>query len=125
ALDVEAGGGRIESRGQHAFAHQVVIPGMLDDRPGNDVAQALPREPVARHELLEGLRQHVLVAGRRIGTVGPRERDPQSADDGDTSNLRTYKHMASMVAQECHVGLRLALNRGKMPRSTAQPGSPT
>jgi len=92
---------------------------MLDDRPGNDIAQPLARELVACHECLEGLREHVLIARRGVGAVGPGKGDPQSADDGDTSNLRTYKHMASMVAQECHVGLRLALNRGKMPRSTA------
>ena len=124
ALDVQSRGRGRQARGQHAFAHQVVVPGMLDDRPGDDIAQVLAGELVALDYRPEGFGQHVLVAGRGVGAIGPGKGDAQPADDCDASNLRAYEHMASVIAQECHVGLRLALNRGKMPRSTAQPGSP-
>src|SRR5580658_7090095 len=97
---------------------------MLDDRPGDDIAQMLAAELEALHQRPERFGQHVLIAGRGVGAVSPGKGNAQSAEDCNASNLRAYEHGASVMAQECHVGLRLALNGGKMPRSMAQPGIP-
>src|SRR5580658_2370266 len=86
ALHVKPWGLRVESRGQNAFAHEVVVARMLDDGAGDGVPQALARELEALDDSPEGLGEHLLVADLSIGAVRARERQAKPADDGDASD---------------------------------------
>ncbi len=74
---------RIEPRGEHAFARQVVILGMLDDSAGRHVAEALALQFEALDHAAKDGGEHVLVAQPCVSGLRPRERNTHAADDGD------------------------------------------
>ncbi|MCY1409685.1 hypothetical protein D9M71_250410 [compost metagenome] len=56
---------------------------MFEHRPGGDLAQLQAMQPEALDQPFEGCREHRLVAGCGVGTVGTGERNPVAANDCD------------------------------------------
>jgi hypothetical protein len=89
---VEARRLRIEPRRQYAFARQVEVAGMLDDRAGDHVAEALALKPETSDEAPQCRREQVLVAVARVGAVGAGKGNARAAEDRDASDLGSDKH---------------------------------
>ena len=80
-LDVVRRGLRREPRPEDGLAGQVEVPAVLEDRTGHHLTEPDAGEVEPCDQPVDRGREHVLVAGRRVGTVGPGERDPVAAED--------------------------------------------
>jgi hypothetical protein len=58
---------------------------MLEHRTGDDLADDLALETEPGDESVDRGGQHLLVGDARVDAVGPGERDPVAAEDGDAT----------------------------------------
>jgi len=69
ALHVQPGSVRIEPTRQHALAHQVVVPGVLDHRACGHIPETLALELEAFDHGAEHSREHVLVTRGGVSRI--------------------------------------------------------
>ena len=86
-LDVIGRRRRVQPRAEHGLAGEVEVRAVLEDGPGHDLSDALSCEAEAGDEPVERRRQHVLVRGHGVRTVGPGEGDAIPPEHRDPPGL--------------------------------------
>ena len=87
-LQIERRGVGRQRATQHAFAHQVEVPAVLEHRAADHrvEARATEAEPICQTRQHGG--EHVLVRGLCVGAVGSCERNAVAAEHGDPAMFR-------------------------------------
>ena len=70
---------------QHRLAGQVEVPGVLEHRARDHLADPLALEPEPGDEAVEGGGEHLAVGGVAVDGVGPGEGDAVATEDGDAT----------------------------------------
>jgi hypothetical protein len=81
-----AGVSRDSVVGQHRFAHQIEIAGVLHHGAAHYVAQALAMQVESVDQPLEGCGQHLLVGRGGVHGVGSGKRNAVAAENGDATD---------------------------------------
>ena len=76
---------------------------MLDDGTGGNFAESFAVEFESRHDALQGSRQHLLITDVRVRPVSACKRDTSTADDGDTTNVRSDQHASFSLARRARL----------------------